>query len=287
MLSLLAFLKSCPGTHLTSQAYRTETGQIERLSSLVAWLVGQLEGLKLLRCKETAAERKASSIGMNLSNTILMEVLRKCLLVSLNGNKQLMDSALHLAQLMGDTSVMGKLKKPKFVSFVKPRCHQATKKLEFVKFCRTKNKAVKRTDGEVGSSGGWAVAKSWNPCPISMLPRDLDSSGHLPALDCADDDKKPVHSSEWKQSWELKQGSSGDIPFSYYPSVERTGSKREAGCDIYLLDKSSVKKTRETADSFESGLSGDDKGCLMINGVWKKIGEEELLTIMPDVRILG
>lgn len=123
MLSLLAFLKSCPGTHLTSQAYRTETGQIERLSSLVAWLVGQLEGLKLLRCKETAAERKASSIGMNLSNTILMEVLRKCLLVSLNGNKQLMDSALHLAQLMGDTSVMGKLKKPKFVSFVKPRCY--------------------------------------------------------------------------------------------------------------------------------------------------------------------
>lgn len=131
------------------------------------------------------------------------------------------------------------------------------------------------------------MAKSWNPCPISMLPRDLDSSGHLPALDCADDDKKPVHSSEWKQSWELKQGSSGDIPFSYYPSVERTGSKREAGCDIYLLDKPSVKKMRETADSFESGLSGDDKGCLMINGVWKKIGEEELLTIMPDVRILG
>ena len=43
---------------------------------------------------------------------------------------------------------------------------------------------------------------------------------------------------------------------------------------------------RETADSFESGLSGDDKGCLMINGVWKKIGEEELLTIMSDVRIL-
>jgi ribosomal biogenesis protein LAS1 len=48
---------------------------------------------------------------------------------------------------------------------------------------------------------------------------------------------------------------------------------------------------RETADSFESDcenvlLSGDDKGCLMINGVWKKIGEEELLTIMSDVRIL-
>ncbi|KAH8520000.1 hypothetical protein H0E87_001451 [Populus deltoides] len=300
------------GTHLTSRAYRTETGQIERLSSLFAWLVGQLKGLKPLRCKETAAERKASSIGMNLSNTILMEVLRKCLLVSSNGNKQLMDSALHLAQLMGDTSVMGKLKKLSSLVLSDPdvtqeksslpslnnlliqqdeSIHQATKKLEFVKFCRTKSKAVKRTDGEVGSSGGWAVAKSWNPCPIGMLPRDLGSSGHLPVLDCADDGKKPVHSSEWKQSWELKQGSSVDIRFSYYPSVERTSSKREAGCDIYLLDKSSAKKMRETADSFESDcenvlLSGDDKGCLMINGVWKKIGEEELLTIMSDVRIL-
>ncbi|KAJ6948544.1 hypothetical protein NC651_002770 [Populus alba x Populus x berolinensis] len=236
---------------------------------------------------ETTAERKASSIGKNLSNTILMEVLRKCLLVSSNGNKQLMDSALHLAQLMGDTSVTGKLKKLSSLVLSNPdvtqeksslsslnnlliqqdeSIHQATKKLEFVKFYRTKSKAVKRTDGEVGSSGGWAVAKSWNPCPIGMLPRDLGSSVHLPALDCADDDKKLVHSSEWKQSWELKQGSSGDIPFSYYPSVERTDSKREAGCDIYLLDKSSVKKMRETADSFESGLSGDDKGCLMING---------------------
>ncbi|KAL9404807.1 hypothetical protein Peur_001779 [Populus x canadensis] len=300
------------GTHLTSRAYRTETGQIERLSSLFAWLVGQLKGLKPLRCKETAAERKASSIGMNLSNKILMEVLRKCLLVSSNGNKQVMDSALHLAQLMGDTSVMGILKKLSPLVLSDPdvtqeksslpslnnlliqqdeSIHQATKKLEFVKFCRTKSKAVKRTDGEVGSSGGWAVAKSWNPCPIGMLPRDLGSSGHLPVLDCADDGKKPVHSSEWKQSWELKQGSSGDICISYYPSIERTSRKREAGCDIYLLDKSSVKKMRETADSFESDcenvlLSGDDKGCLMINGVWKKIGEEELLTIMSDVRIL-
>jgi ribosomal biogenesis protein LAS1 len=76
---------------------------------LFAWLVGQLKGLKPLRCKQSAAESLASSIGMNLSNAILMEVLRKCLLVSSYGNKQLMGSALHLAQLMGDSSVMDKL----------------------------------------------------------------------------------------------------------------------------------------------------------------------------------
>jgi ribosomal biogenesis protein LAS1 len=253
---------------------------------------------------------------MNLSNAILMEVLRKCLLVFSYGNKQLMGSALHLAQLMGDSSVMDKLKKLSLLALSDPEVtqekspplslnsfltqqdqsiHQATKKLDFVKLCRTKSKVAKRTDGDVGSSGRWIVAKSWNPCPIGMLPRDLGSSGCLPVLDCDDDGKKSVHASERKQIWELKQCSirepSGDIPLSDYTSVERTGSKREADSDIYLLDKASVKKMRETADSFESEgenvlLSKDDKGCLMINGVWKKVGEEELLAIMSDVRIL-
>ncbi|XP_011036402.1 PREDICTED: uncharacterized protein LOC105133938 [Populus euphratica] len=304
------------GTHLISWEHGTENRQIDRLSSLFAWLVEQLKGLKPLRCKQPAAESLASSIGMNLSNAILMEVLRKCLLVSSYGNKQLMGSALHLARLMGDSSVIDKLKKLSLLALSDPdvtqekspplslnsfltqqdqSIHQATKKLDFVKLCRTKSKVAKRTDGDVGSSGRWVVAKSWNPCPIGMLPRDLGSSGCLPVLDCDDDGKKPVHASERKQIWEQKQCSirepGVDIPLSDYTGVERTGSKREAGSDIYLLDKSSVKKMRETADSFESEgenllLSKDDQGCLMINGVWKKIGEEELLAIMSDVRIL-
>ena len=212
---------------------------------------------------------------------------------------QLMGSALHLAHMMGDSSVMDKLKKlgllalsdpdvtrekspPPSLNSLLTQQHQsiqeATKKLDFVKLCRTKSKVAKRTDGDVGCSDRWAVAKSWNPCPIGMLPRDLGSSGCLPVLDC-----------ELKQ-WSIREPS-GDIPLSDYPSVERTGSKREAGSDIYLLDKSNVKKIRETADSFESEgenvlLSKDDEGCLMINGVWKKVGEGELLAIMSDVRIL-
>ncbi|KAJ6385388.1 hypothetical protein OIU77_028546 [Salix suchowensis] len=254
------------GTHIISWDHGTENRQIDQLSSLFAWLVGQLKGLKHLRCKRSADDSIASSIGMNLSNAILMGVLRKCLLVSSYGNKQLMGSALHLAHMMGDSSQHQSIQ-------------EATKKLEFVKLCRTKSKVAKRTDGDVGCSDRWAVAKSWNPCPIGMLPRDLGSSGCLPVLDC-----------ELKQ-WSIREPS-GDIPLSDYPSVERTGSKREASSDIYLLDKSKIKKIRETAeDSFESEgenvlLSKDNEGCLMINGVWKKVGEGELLAIMSDVRIL-
>ncbi|KAF9675642.1 hypothetical protein SADUNF_Sadunf09G0053400 [Salix dunnii] len=304
------------GTHIISWEHGTENRQIDQLSSLFAWLVGQLKGLKHLRCKRSADESIASSIGMNLSNAILMGVLRKCLLVSSYGNKQLMGSALHLAQMMGDRSMMDKLKKLSLLALSDPdvtrekspppslnslltqqqqSIQEATKKLDFVKLCRTKSKVAKRTDGDVGCSGRWAVAKSWNPCPIGMLPRDLGSSGCLPVLDCDDDGKKPVHSSERMQIWELKQCSirepSGDSPLSDYPSVERTGSKREGSSDIYLLDKSNVKKMRETADSFESEgenalLSKEDEGCLMINGVWKKVGQGELLAIMSNVRIL-
>ncbi|KAJ6777480.1 hypothetical protein OIU74_001458 [Salix koriyanagi] len=158
MIEAQEAMKYGMGTHLISREYRAETGQIKRLS-LFAWLVGQLKGLKPLHCKETAAERKPSSIGVNLSNTVLMEVLYKCLLVSSNGNKQLVDSVLHLMQLMGDTSVMGRLKKLSSLALSDPDVTQeksslpslndliqqdvsilqATEKLEFVKFCRTKS----------------------------------------------------------------------------------------------------------------------------------------------------
>ncbi|KAJ6409271.1 hypothetical protein OIU84_008880 [Salix udensis] len=213
------------GTHIISWEHGTENRQIDQLSSLFAWLVGQLKGLKHLRCKRSADESIASSIGMNLSNAILMGVLRKCLLVSSYGNKQLMGSALHLAHMMGDSSVMDKLKKLSLLALSDPdvtrekspppslnslliQQHQsiqeATKKLDFVKLCRTKSKVAKRTDGDVGCSDRWAVAKSWNPCPIGMLPRDLGSSGCLPVLDCE------------VKLWSIREPS-GDIPFIRLP----------------------------------------------------------------------
>jgi len=110
----------------------TKNRQIDQLSSLFVWLVGQLKGLKPLRCKQSAVESIASSIGMNLSTSFLMEVLRKCLIVSSYINKRLMGSALHVAQLMGDSSVMDKLKKLSLLAFIRPRCYpREVSSLEF------------------------------------------------------------------------------------------------------------------------------------------------------------
>ncbi|KAJ6885689.1 hypothetical protein NC651_026360 [Populus alba x Populus x berolinensis] len=102
-------------------------------------------------------------------------------MVSSYGNKQLMGSALHLAQLMGDSSIMDKLKKKKLyqtqmlhvtqnkspppslnslLTHQDQSIHQATKKLDFVKLCSIKNKVNKRIDGDAGNSSRWVVTKS-------------------------------------------------------------------------------------------------------------------------------
>ncbi|MFQ6625167.1 hypothetical protein Gotur_003457 [Gossypium turneri] len=80
--------------HPTASEGRPEACQVEHVSSLFAWLVRHLE-LK----------------GKSVSNAVLLELLRKCLLVASLRNNHLMDSALHIAQLVGNSVLMEKLNK--------------------------------------------------------------------------------------------------------------------------------------------------------------------------------
>ncbi|KAK1556858.1 hypothetical protein Q3G72_013515 [Acer saccharum] len=129
----------------------------------------------------------------------------------------------------------------------------AAKKLEFVKQKRKKSKIKTMSNADVGALNTWVVVKSWNSCPIGMLPRDVGSYGCLPVLDYDDNKQAGPEPSEWKEMWELKQCS----------------DKREASYD---------------EDVFRAG--GAAKGRLMIGGFWKKVGEEELQAIESGVRIL-
>ncbi|KAF2291938.1 hypothetical protein GH714_042280 [Hevea brasiliensis] len=311
MASKLNLSKS-GGTYLASMEYRTGTDKIEQLSFLFAWLVGQLKLLKPFCHKRAKNKTEVFATETDMSNPILMEVLRKCLMISSCGNKQLMDSALHLAELMGNSHLMEKLTKLSCVCFsdlvvteeiFSPKSsnnllvqqdesiHQAANKLESVKLHLAKHKIEKTTDGDLGRAGRWSVVKSWNPCPIGMLPRDLGSSGCLPVLDHNDVSKKSVDSSERTQISVAKHSGAEEPSSSIQcdnPSAERR-SKREASYDICLLDRSSFKKMRETVytcDSDEDTLLPDDiTSCLVINGVWKKVGEE-LRAIMSGVGTL-
>ncbi|XP_065850946.1 uncharacterized protein [Euphorbia lathyris] len=279
------------GTCFLSMESTAETAKIEQLSSLFSWLVGQLKLLKPFRKKDSKAKTEISASEMSKLNTVLKELLRKCLLISLGGNKQLMESALQLAQLIGDNStLMEKISKLKlkFLNLSNPNApeensflrscsnpliqqdeaiDQAAKKLESVKLLVAKRRTAKSTDG---NSGRCSVVKSWNPCPIGMLPRDLGSSGCLPVLDSKE---KSVDSSE-----DAAEGPSSDTCL---------GKKRGASSDVCLLDRECVKKMRENAENCEDfELQREFKGCLMINGVWKKVSEEEVESIKSGVRIL-
>ena len=114
------------------------------------------------------------------------------------------------------------------------------------------------------------VSKSWNPCPIGMLPRAVGSSGCLPVLESIDNHGKN-EVSEKRETWKLS----------------RHGAKRDATLDLQLHDNSTVKKMRATVSVENDALPMEtDKGCLMVNGIWKRVTEEELLTIGSSVRIL-
>ncbi|XP_020207412.1 pre-rRNA-processing protein las1 isoform X2 [Cajanus cajan] len=257
---------------------RPEIQQRDYLSSLFAWLVGILS--------------KVPSAAANMPKRVLHELLRKCLLISRLCNKQLVDSALQLAELMNDSYLKEKVRKFSLISLsnldsaddqsslltsknilkFEESILEATKKLELVKQQIMKNKKPTAMDCDTKKSQTWTLAKSWNPCPIGMLPRTVGSSGYLPVLNVIDDEKQN-QLLESKENWKL-------IPH---------GNKRDATLDLPQLDNSTVKKMRKTKEFSESNNELPMqvvKGCLLVGGVLKKLTEEELLAIESSVRIL-
>ncbi|CAN1250125.1 Protein LAS1 [Linum perenne] len=288
----------------------------EGLCSVFLWLVGQLNELKLLFSKDAKAETRISSTGMSMSNAMLIEILRKCLLTSSCGNKQLMDGAKLLSQIIGNRSLTEKLNKlsshymsesdvPEdakcnqspyqvLIQHEKTLC-QATDKLEKLQRQRgIQGRALTPTDGHAASSGRWVVAKSWNPCAIGMLPSDLGSSGRLPVLD--QEDAEEDETRELEKSNNIKQCSNCLQSLEDDVSLKKSGSKREAtSSDLDPEGGSDVKRMRETSTSgkcsWELGYDGMSSagsldGCLMMDGVWKKVGEEEVHGMKSGARIL-
>lgn len=274
---------------------REEFHRSSYLSSLFAWLVRIL-------CKKPSA-------AANMPKNVLHELVRKCLLISHLCNKQVTDSALHLAELMDDISLLKKvqllsglalsnifnnaddqsslLTSTNISHFEESIC-EAYKKLELVKQQVARNKKSSEMDGETEESQVWTLAKSWNPCPIGMLPRVAGSSGCLPVLDVINNEtvldvtnsEKQNKVSDRKDNWRLI----------------KHGAKRDAPSDLQLLDNSTVKKMRETEEfgefNDESPMEDDEfptedaSGYLMVGGIWTRIKEEELLAIQSSVRIL-
>ncbi|KAH7838864.1 hypothetical protein Vadar_032068 [Vaccinium darrowii] len=179
----------------------------------------------------------------------LQQLLRKSLLVSSHSNTQLRNSALILAHMIGNSSLVQKLSKlcsleasnPTIIEenssivssksiLVPQEADSLCEELEFVKNRhRMKSSVLKTREGFSGYSNRWIMTKSWNSCPIGMLPRDVGGSGRLPILDCDDDHKgvpTPIRSEEQRV-------------------LKEDACKRGPDCDVEILEKSKFKKMRE------------------------------------------
>ncbi|XP_010271772.1 PREDICTED: uncharacterized protein LOC104607775 isoform X2 [Nelumbo nucifera] len=276
--------------------------QIEFLSSLVLWLIERLKELKNLRCRQSENGIPSEEADV-IPIATLVEIIRKCLLILAPGNSLLTDSALILAEIIGNDSLVEQLKKllllrlPDFdftdenSSSLDPENFllqqeefivQAAAKLKLLKIQQKKSKMVNSTPINTGmekKTNTWTLVKSWNPCPIGMLPHALSSSGVLPVLDSTNDHKVQdslVGSFEEKENCELN----------------RSIGKRDASCGVESLENTNaMKKMKQSVDDVgldgQSDLSsGGITGRLLIDGFWKKVGEEELQAIGSAIRIL-
>ncbi|XP_062077282.1 pre-rRNA-processing protein las1 isoform X2 [Humulus lupulus] len=273
------------GGQLISSDNSAEIHQVEHLSSLFAWLASNLKELKHgHKAFKTSSADVKSTGDSSLSNAALMQLVHKCLVLSASGNKQLLDSAILIAQLIGDNHLMKKLNKISFLvlsnseiiendvslfnskDLIQPdeSISQAREKLELIKHCRIKVKKAKTTDGDVEISRKWIVATSWNPCPIGMLPNSFGSSGCLPVLDYKDDENKFP---------EMSQARENLVSNHYNETIQP---------DIPLLDDFVDKKRRRAVEDdcvsdvedVWSPQGFDDK--LWIGGLWKKLVDVSL-----------
>ncbi|XP_027113975.1 uncharacterized protein [Coffea arabica] len=281
--------------HLSS-AHIDESHQIEQLATLFEWLVRNLSAVKPLELKNSGAECEDFLIEKNHPKATIFELLHKCLVTCSHGNLQLRTSALFLARILGDRSLISKLEKllqltgpdldvseafpsndsvsENFLSHEQESIDFAARSLELIKLRRRKTENLMSTNNNEKNTR-WVIVKSWNPCPIGMLPQSLGSAGRFPVLDCNFEAPEIPTLAIRKDQWDPNQCS----------------KKREPHSVADDLDKMNVKKIRKTIegceiDDQENLTSEDIKGHMMIGGVWKKASEEELLAIASAVRIL-
>ncbi|KAG8375254.1 hypothetical protein BUALT_Bualt10G0081200 [Buddleja alternifolia] len=263
--------------------------QIKLLSFLFERLVGDLKKLHLATQKESA-ENKDSVAEKNLPKATLLGLIHRCLLVSSPVNKQLMASAIDLAHLTGDISLLQKLKKlallwssnsdtnsvescnETLLSQQEDSIRRAEEKFKLIIRQRQKQSNIGNPkNADVGIKSKWGLAKSWNPCPIGMLPHTIGFAGRVPDLDCTN----AVKLSENKE---------------HFVELNECG-KREAESGVEELDNTLVKKVKETEEECATQNQQDIfeervKRHLSIGGVWKKVEEEELLAKASSLRFL-
>lgn len=249
--------------------------------------------MKTSYAKKESAETKGSKTKKHLPKDIVLGLLQRCLSVSSPENNRLKRSAVTLAQLTGDGTLLNKLKKfalleqlpssepntvdsssQTLLSQQELSLRQAEKNFELIRKRQMQSRNEKANFSEKGSKRRWiVVTEPWSSCPIGMIPHNLGFSGHLSILDNNDEDGEAVISSDGKEDCKVNPG------------------KREAEIGIEKIDEKPVKRLETEADYVMRDEKGDVsaegvKGHMMIDGVWKEVGGHELCAIASAVRLL-
>ncbi|KAL8159381.1 hypothetical protein V2J09_000918 [Rumex salicifolius] len=300
--------------------YEAETSQIGVLSSLFSWLVEILKAQKSLYCDtiESVTDKKASA----LPKSILFKLLHRCLLISEPGNNELLSSASCLAEVIGNghlkrslnklsliiSTPCPDLSKDTFESLVlqEKDVQQASEKVELLKHRRLNSSSTQAINSSLGSTGKWTLVESWKPCPIGMLPRTLGSSGCLPVLDCKNELKETSEPESRKEEHEtlsfidnMKLRRVSNLGNQENREAGNSSSKRRAGSDLdELINPVSKRLQGSTHNNHSNASIVEDneehsstvdwsRGRLLMNGVFRRVEEEEVKMIQSRIRILA
>ncbi|XBI19806.1 hypothetical protein VPH35_061241 [Triticum aestivum] len=277
-----------------------ESSTMKNLCSLVLWIVTSIKELRDSGHIGLVHEIGVLSSDKNaVPRFCLAKLLQKFLSLPVIGERCIADAALLLIEMAGNNSVKEKLRKltllslrrsPKDCTLLESRIlsngqesvESATQKLEAFKLQLRKpdnvNLAENGTQGTLNTSmpekrNGWSIAKSWTPCPLGMIPCSYSSTAVLPVLDVIDDELK--HDTAEHGDFEPD----GEIEiFDCYAHPEQ----HLDGEGILEMPRSPPEHGISDMPELTSGL----RGTLLVGGVWKKVTEEELLSIKSSMKIL-
>uniref|UniRef100_A0ACD5WHH5 Uncharacterized protein n=1 Tax=Avena sativa TaxID=4498 RepID=A0ACD5WHH5_AVESA len=277
----------------------TESSTMKNLCSQVLWIVTSIKVLK-----DSGRIGLVHEIGVlsRDKNAIpcfcLAKLLQKFLSLSVIGERCIADAALLLIEMAGNKNVMEKLRKlptlslqksPKDRTLIESRIitngqesvESASEKLEMFKLKLRKPEnaclAEDGTEGNLNTSmpvkrNRWSIAKSWTPCPLGMIPCSYSSTVVLPSLDVVDHELKDLTAEH------------GNSEHDGQTEMFDCSSHPEKQLDNEGVQEISISPPEEIFDMPE--VTSPLRGTLLVGGVWKKMTEEELLSIKSSMKIL-
>jgi ribosomal biogenesis protein LAS1 len=273
---------------------------MKNLCSLVLWIVTSIKEFK-----DSGRIGLVHEIGVLSSDKnavprfCLAKLLQKFLSLSVIGERCIADAAVLLIEMADNNNVKEKLRKlpmlslqksPKDCTLVESRVitngqesvESASEKLELFKLqLRKPDNACLPEDGTEGTSNAsmpvkrnrWSIAKSWTPCPLGMIPCSYSSTAILPALDVIDhelNDEAAEHGNS------EHDGQTEMVDCYSHPEKQLDNE----GCQEISISP----PEDEISDMPE--VTSPLRGTLLVGGVWKKVTEEELLSIKSRMKIL-